>query len=73
MRVDGEDSTSDGTPGIADTDGDYLFGGDSNSEFDARFLSLADELISEFEDLGLNRGTKSSVVGKLTGAVEQLD
>lgn len=80
LEIDGDDVTSDGTPGITDLDGNFLahgsFGyplvGDFTVDFDLRPLSRLDALIVNVEDLGLATGTESSLVAKLKAAVRAL-
>ena len=69
LELDGDDTATDGGPGISATSGAFLEGGDYTAEFDLTVLNLVGQLTTDVEDLGLSTGAETSLVSKLEAVV----
>ena len=72
LEIDGDDATSDGTPGIIDLSGNSLAGGDYVAELDLTCLTAVHELLDKVEALGLSTGADSSLTVKLAAVIHLL-
>ena len=72
LELDGDNPTTDSTPGIADLAGNHVAGGDYVADLDLTSLGMVEELIAKVEALGLDTGPDNSLIGKLNAVITLL-